>query len=285
MRPARRSRAPRRRPGATRSIHGAHVARSPALAHSPAERTHGRHHPSVVEPSRRGVHAIGESASPARCIAANNTSPERSPVNTRPVRLPPLAAGASPTIKYSRTRGTHPDTGRPQYGWSANDFRLVTADSSRHSHQPLASPAHRHLCLELLDGLAAPGHRTTCARLTRPPFGGRRIAGPPLPGGTGESKRSPVRGWARFTSPLCTNGARQVSRRPPYDRALAADALAGLIAELPEGMVVTDPAITELPQGPRPGPVGGQTDGGRAPAAHRRCSDLCAGPAPTGFRW
>ena len=39
----------------------------------------------------------GRRARPARCRAAHNQSPERSPVNMRPVRLAPLAAGASPT--------------------------------------------------------------------------------------------------------------------------------------------------------------------------------------------
>ena len=36
-------------------------------------------------------------AMPARWRAAHSQSPERSPVNMRPVRFAPLAAGASPT--------------------------------------------------------------------------------------------------------------------------------------------------------------------------------------------
>ena len=52
-------------------------------------------------------------AKPVRCSDAKRKSPERSPVNTRPVRLPPCAAGASPTsssagvgVAESRHRAT-----------------------------------------------------------------------------------------------------------------------------------------------------------------------------------
>ena len=41
----------------------------------------------------------GRFANPVRYNDANKKSPERSPVNTRPVRLPPWAAGASPTSR------------------------------------------------------------------------------------------------------------------------------------------------------------------------------------------
>ena len=44
---------------------------------------------------------VGWFAKPVRCSEANSQSPERSPVNTRPVRLPPCAAGASPST-YTR---------------------------------------------------------------------------------------------------------------------------------------------------------------------------------------
>ena len=44
-------------------------------------------------------------AKPARWSAANRKSPERSPVKTRPVRLPPWAAGARPTTS-SRACGS-----------------------------------------------------------------------------------------------------------------------------------------------------------------------------------
>jgi len=57
---------------------------------------------------------VGWLARPARCSAANSTSPERSPVNTRPVRLPPCAAGARPRIAMRASGGPKPGTGRPQ---------------------------------------------------------------------------------------------------------------------------------------------------------------------------
>ena len=40
---------------------------------------------------------VGWFAKPVRCSEANSQSPERSPVKTRPVRLPPCAAGARPS--------------------------------------------------------------------------------------------------------------------------------------------------------------------------------------------
>ena len=42
---------------------------------------------------------VGLRARPTRCSDANSQSPERSPVKTRPVRLAPWAAGASPTTR------------------------------------------------------------------------------------------------------------------------------------------------------------------------------------------
>ena len=57
---------------------------------------------------------VGCVASPARCSAAYSQSPLRSPVKMRPVRLPPCAAGASPTTRMRGRRAPQPDTGRPQ---------------------------------------------------------------------------------------------------------------------------------------------------------------------------
>ena len=57
---------------------------------------------------------VGRAASPARCNAAKSQSPLRSPVNTRPVRLPPWAAGASPTTRISGRSAPQPAIGRPQ---------------------------------------------------------------------------------------------------------------------------------------------------------------------------
>ncbi|CAM5696374.1 hypothetical protein SALBM311S_01050 [Streptomyces alboniger] len=62
---------------------------------------------------------VGCEASPTSYSASYSTSPERSPVNIRPVRLPPCAAGARPTISIRAFGGPKPGTGRPQYVQSA----------------------------------------------------------------------------------------------------------------------------------------------------------------------
>ncbi len=53
-------------------------------------------------------------AIPVRWRLANSQSPLESPVNTRPVRLPPFAAGASPTISSDGVADPQPWIGRPQ---------------------------------------------------------------------------------------------------------------------------------------------------------------------------
>src|SRR3989454_12484340 len=65
-------------------------------------------------------------------MAPNSQSPDRSPVNTRPVRLPPWAAGASPTTRTSAFGSPNPGTGRPQYSQSRNAARFVRATCSRY---------------------------------------------------------------------------------------------------------------------------------------------------------
>ncbi len=57
---------------------------------------------------------VGWLANPARCSAAKRKSPLRSPVNMRPVRLPPCAAGASPTSTSRAAGSPNPGTGRAQ---------------------------------------------------------------------------------------------------------------------------------------------------------------------------
>ena len=69
--------------------------------------------PRSTKPSSMAVE-VGCDARPARCSAATSTSPERSPVNIRPVRLAPCAAGASPTITIGASAGPNPGTARPQ---------------------------------------------------------------------------------------------------------------------------------------------------------------------------
>ena len=65
----------------------------PAARTSPTAVTHA---PVSGSPSSIDTD-VGWLARPARCIARYRQSPERSPVNTRPVRLAPWAAGASPS--------------------------------------------------------------------------------------------------------------------------------------------------------------------------------------------
>ena len=84
---------------------------------------------------RRGDTDVGWLAKPARWRPANRKSPERSPVKTRPVRLPPWAAGARPTTS-SRARGSpKPGTARPQYSWSRKRFTFVRATSRHHARR------------------------------------------------------------------------------------------------------------------------------------------------------
>ena len=67
------------------------------------------------------------------CSAAHRKSPDASPVKTRPVRLPPCAAGASPTSRIRASGSPNPGTGRPQYGSSRNRLTFSRATRSRHS--------------------------------------------------------------------------------------------------------------------------------------------------------
>jgi len=53
-------------------------------------------------------------ANPARCSARYSQSPDRSPVNMRPVRFAPCAAGARPTTRRRASGSPKPGTGRPQ---------------------------------------------------------------------------------------------------------------------------------------------------------------------------
>ena len=90
-------------------------------------------------------------ASPARYSAAYRKSPDRSPVKTRPVRFPPCAAGASPTMA-SRARGSpHPGTGRAQYVQSRKARRFTRPTSSRQRTSRGTGDARRDAPLELLE--------------------------------------------------------------------------------------------------------------------------------------
>ncbi len=88
---------------------------------------------------------VGWLASPARCIARNSQSPDRSPVNTRPVRLAPWAAGARPEHQDAGARIT-------EAGHAATPVLLVAERGAllrRHlltpGDQPRAPPARTHV--------------------------------------------------------------------------------------------------------------------------------------------
>src|SRR5699024_7918547 len=142
-----------------------------------------------------------------RCRAAKIQSPDRSPVNTRPVRFAPCAAGARPTSSSCARGSPNPGAGRPQYGSSANARRRRWATSSRqatsrgHARQTLerASRASR-----LRAELASRATWSACvARLVR---GAAGSPGQPVPGGTGEGYRSPVRGWGSRSVTTASRG-------------------------------------------------------------------------------
>ena len=99
-------------------------------------------------------------ANPARASRRTAQSPDRSPVNTRPVRLPPCAAGARPTTSTRAAGSPNPGSGRPQYVSSAERGPLLARDQlpprdePRHARQATisavnaASPASREVGLD-----------------------------------------------------------------------------------------------------------------------------------------
>src|SRR3954469_10755855 len=73
-------------------------------------------------------------ANPVAASAAMRKSPEPSPVKTRPVRLAPWAAGASPTRRRRASGSPNPATGRPQYvslRWAAFLSRAIPSQYRR----------------------------------------------------------------------------------------------------------------------------------------------------------
>ena len=76
---------------------------------------------------------VGCDAKPVRYSDANRKSPDRSPVKIRPVRLPPCAAGASPTTRTRAAGSPNPGSGRAQYRWPANRAGGSAAAASRHA--------------------------------------------------------------------------------------------------------------------------------------------------------
>ncbi len=112
-------------------------------------------------------------AKPARCSAAKSQSPDRSPVNTRPVRLAPWAAGASPATSTRAAGSPNPGAGRPQYSSSRYAARFSRATVSRHSTRRGHA---RHPTISAVSASSADGVGTTGSygRIVR---GGRRGAG------------------------------------------------------------------------------------------------------------
>jgi len=100
----------------SRTAYGRQVSRSAGvgLLAGGAQRTAAHtQQPVSRRPSSRD-RDTGWLAIPVRCSAANSQSPERSPVNTRPVRLPPWAAGARPRTITRAAGSPNPGSGRPQ---------------------------------------------------------------------------------------------------------------------------------------------------------------------------
>jgi hypothetical protein len=100
----------------SRSSHAEQVARSAGvgLLAGGAQRTAATIRMPVSDWPSPAATDVGSAANPVRCNAAYSTSPEESPVNIRPVRLVPLAAGASPTSSTSASGSPNDGPGRPQ---------------------------------------------------------------------------------------------------------------------------------------------------------------------------
>ena len=188
------------------SSHGAHVARSAGVGAfaGGAHRTAATIRVSLsANPSAASTHSDWL-ASPARCSAANRKSPDRSPVNTRPVRLAPCAAGARPTTITRGRDAPQPGHGPTPVRLARIRLALLDRDPLTPFDQPRAGPAHRHLGVELVDRLRRFGHgghlrgsvghrRRPRRRITRPASarGHRRVE--PLAGaGMGQLHRSTV---------------------------------------------------------------------------------------------
>jgi hypothetical protein len=119
----------------SRARYGTQLSRSSGVGLLPggAHRlTAATYAPSSRSPSP-GAIDVGWFASPHRYSDAYRKSPLRSPVKMRPVRLPPCAAGASPTINSRAVASPNPGSGRPQYVSSANRATFSCATCSRHA--------------------------------------------------------------------------------------------------------------------------------------------------------
>src|SRR5215472_11827675 len=131
---------------------------------------------------------VGWAASPHRYSDANKTSPLRSPVKTRPVRLPPWAAGARPTISTAGRSSPQPGMGRPQYRSPRDERRLTAATCSRHS---TSRGQARHTDCRATSSATVPAPaasaRTCAASWATGVAAVAGSSGQPVPGGTGPS--------------------------------------------------------------------------------------------------
>ena len=147
---------------------------------------------------------VGWSASPTRCSEANSQSPERSPVKIRPVRLPPFAAGASPTISTAAWSTPQPGIGPAPVGLAGVRRPLV----ARHVLAPArpaagrpGTPRRRRRARRVGRG-GQPAHVRRVARHRR--AGRAGSSGQPVPGGTGDGWGRPVTGCGRSTGGILT---------------------------------------------------------------------------------
>ncbi len=114
--------------------------------------------PESERPSPRAAD-VARFASPTAWRASKRKSPERSPVNIRPVRLAPLAAGARPTIKIRAVESPKAGTGLAQYRCPAKRAGARRAADSRHA----TSRGHRRQAVSLTSSREGPWGRPSTA--------------------------------------------------------------------------------------------------------------------------
>ena len=139
---------------------------------------------------------VGSAASPHRCSEANRTSPLRSPVKIRPVRLPPCAAGASPRIS---TPGLVVAPAGHRAGPSTARCARTRRLTRGHLLPPVTSrgQARQTDCRAVSSArlpAARPASVADLGRVARRP-GWRGVAGSPgqpLPGGAGGRSTGPA---------------------------------------------------------------------------------------------
>ena len=230
-RPSRRSRA-RPRPArvgaagpAPRSIHGAQVSRSAAvgLFAGGAQRTVATIRASTSRWPSPACYA-GRLDRPAGAVQAGEepVRRSRSPVKIRPVRLPPLAAGASPTISTARL-GVAPAGDRPAPVGLVGERRPLARRATSSRQRTSRGQAEHTLTRASSSASGTSVRRAVVRRRRRGRPGCPRRAGSsgqPVPGGTGLGTAPPTTGCGRRTGSLigrsrrrCRPGCRPRRRR------------------------------------------------------------------------